>query len=97
MRVVPNENKRGEKRKGSALAPESACTSYVCATETKTPGSNNWRKISFLSQWISVHYRQKARRQGGSVCGSRSVWSRLFTHHTQETESYWNQVGMTFK
>lgn len=48
MRVVPDENMKGEKRKDSALAPESTCTSYVCATETKTPSSNNWRKISFL-------------------------------------------------
>lgn len=70
MRVVPNENKRGEKRKGSALAPESACTSYVCATETKTPGSNNWRKISFfLSGFQSIIDK----RQEGSEAQSVAV------------------------
>lgn len=62
------ENKKGEKRKGSALAPESAWTSYVCATETKTPASNNWRKISFfLSGFQSITDKRQEGREAQSA------------------------------
>lgn len=64
MRVVPDENMKGEKIKDSLPLPPV----HPCATETKTPSSNNWRKISFfLSGFQSFTDKRQEGREAQPV------------------------------
>lgn len=68
MRIVPSENKRGEKRKGSALAPESAVLVTSVLLKPKHPVATTGER--FLS--FSVDFSPLQTK--GKKAGRLSLW-----------------------
>lgn len=96
MRVVPDENVKGEKIKDSALAPSPPVLVTSVLLKPKHPVATTGER--FLS--FSVDFSPLQTK--GKKAGRLSLWQQecvlMAVHvHTQEAQSYWNPVGMTYK